>query len=722
MKRKNAVFNAVTAGMFVLLSPAAPTLAAVPELINFQGKLTDPGDNAVTSAVSMVFKFYTASAGGAPVWTETQTVTPDKNGIYSVILGEVSPFNVNFSTAYWLGVTVGTDSEMLPRYKIVSSAYSLYAATAAWAGGADWPTITNKSSVTVQGNVFGGPGQLVQLLMDGKLPVLNGSNLTDLPVAGIPSGASGNLMISDGTVWTSAAVPTWNQSTTGNAATATTLTGLSATVANLNTVTGALGTAAFTASGAYATAAQGTLAANALPSASFTDAAVTGKLLTGYTGVAGTVDAADSVLGAINKLSGNIAAKGDGTVTGVTGTAPVASSGGTAPVISMAAASSGVNGYMTGVYAAKLDGIAAGANLYVHPNHSGDVVSTGDGVQTIAAKAVTLSKMDDMATASLLYRRTGGAGAPEVNSLATLKADLGLSGTNSGDITAGAAGNLMISDGTVWTSAAVPTWNQSTTGNAATATALATARDINGVSFDGTANISITDATKVPTTRTVNGHALSADVTVTQGDIGLGNVTNDAQIAKAIGTSKGDLIAFTGSAAPVRVPAGADGQIIMADSAQAAGVKWAPPGGDAYLSSTQTFTGLNTFTSTITAKGFANASQTVVINGEASFAADGSGLVRITVAATSSVGTITGCASGAVGQGQRVTFVVANWTAGGVTFTNTPSPPTANDIMVLAAAWVTGAAATSSGSTITLLCTTVNSKKVWVEIGRSISS
>jgi hypothetical protein len=40
----------------------------------------------------------------------------------------------------------------------------------------------------------------------------------------------------------------------------------------------------------------------------------------------------------------------------------------------------------------------------------------------------------------------------------------------------------------------VPTWNQSTTGNAATATTLATARTINGVSFNGSANITITAA------------------------------------------------------------------------------------------------------------------------------------------------------------------------------------------------------------------------------------
>ena len=52
-----------------------------------------------------------------------------------------------------------------------------------------------------------------------------------------------------------------------------------------------------------------------------------------------------------------------GTVTGVTANAPVASSGGTDPVISMAAATALVNGYMTSTYAGKLDGIAAGATV-----------------------------------------------------------------------------------------------------------------------------------------------------------------------------------------------------------------------------------------------------------------------------------------------------------------------------------------------------------------------
>lgn len=55
----------------------------------------------------------------------------------------------------------------------------------------------------------------------------------------------------------------------------------------------------------------------------------------------------------------------------------------------------------------------------------------------------------------------------------------------------------------------VPTLNQNTTGNAATATKLATARTINGVSFDGTANINI--ATKLVV---LNRSAVSVNVSI----------------------------------------------------------------------------------------------------------------------------------------------------------------------------------------------------------------
>lgn len=76
---------------------------------------------------------------------------------------------------------------------------------------------------------------------------------------------------------------------------------------------------------------------------------------------------------------------------------------------------------------------------------TGDVTKTSGGaVLTIANSAVSLSKMADMATASVFYRKTAGTGAPEIQTLATLKTDLGLTGTNSGDQT--------ISDATISTS------------------------------------------------------------------------------------------------------------------------------------------------------------------------------------------------------------------------------------------------------------------------------
>lgn len=74
--------------------------------------------------------------------------------------------------------------------------------------------------------------------------------------------------------------------------------------------------------------------------------------------------------------------------------------------------------------------VADGANNYSHPNHSGDVTSTGDGATVIAAKAVTLAKMADIITASFLGRKTAATGVPEVLSVADVKTLLGLTTAN----------------------------------------------------------------------------------------------------------------------------------------------------------------------------------------------------------------------------------------------------------------------------------------------------
>ena len=64
---------------------------------------------------------------------------------------------------------------------------------------------------------------------------------------------------------------------------------------------------------------------------------------------------------------------------------------------------------------------------------------------------------------------------------------------------------------------------------------------------------------------------------LTNSDVGLGNVTNDEQIAKSIGTTAGDIIYFTGDSTPARLAIGTSGQVLTVNSS---GVPaWASGGG-----------------------------------------------------------------------------------------------------------------------------------------------
>jgi len=56
-----------------------------------------------------------------------------------------------------------------------------------------------------------------------------------------------------------------------------------------------------------------------------------------------------------------------------------------------------------------------------------------DASKSISNGTITPEKLADIETSSLIYRRSAGTGVPEVQTLATVKTDLGLTGTNSGD-------------------------------------------------------------------------------------------------------------------------------------------------------------------------------------------------------------------------------------------------------------------------------------------------
>ena len=81
----------------VIVFPA-PTPAAPPNLINYQGSLTDTGGVPVDGSFPMTFRIYDVATGGTPLYEESQSVTVTQ-GIYNVLLGSITPTIGTFSPA-----------------------------------------------------------------------------------------------------------------------------------------------------------------------------------------------------------------------------------------------------------------------------------------------------------------------------------------------------------------------------------------------------------------------------------------------------------------------------------------------------------------------------------------------------------------------------------------------------------------------------------------------
>ena len=150
-----------------------------------------------------------------------------------------------------------------------------------------------------------------------------------------------------------------------------------------------------------------------------------------------------------------------------------------------------------------------------------------------------------------------------------------LSGTFAGNITGNVTGNTSGSSG-------------SCTGNAATATALETARNIGGVSFDGTGNIDLPGVNSAGNQNTSGTAAgLSATLAVGSGGTGATSLTangvligNGTSAISAVNLStKGSILVGDGSGNPSALAVGSNDQVLTADSSTATGLKFATPGG-----------------------------------------------------------------------------------------------------------------------------------------------
>jgi hypothetical protein len=79
------------------------------------------------------------------------------------------------------------------------------------------------------------------------------------------------------------------------------------------------------------------------------------------------------------------------------------------------------------------------------------------------------------------------------------------------------------------------------------------------------------------TNKTLTAPVITSPTGIVKGDVGLGSVTNDAQVTLATVTAKGDLLAATASATVTNLAVGSDGDVLVADSTQAAGMAWTTP-------------------------------------------------------------------------------------------------------------------------------------------------
>ncbi|MEO0070649.1 MAG: tail fiber domain-containing protein [candidate division WOR-3 bacterium] len=120
-----------SSAVYPLLVTALPFSITIPKILSYQGKLTDASGNPVPDTTHQItFRLYTQETGGTPFWSETQVVTP-KNGLFSVLLGSITPIpSVPDNGQLYLAMAI-EGTELSPRLRIGAAAYAFLTERAA---------------------------------------------------------------------------------------------------------------------------------------------------------------------------------------------------------------------------------------------------------------------------------------------------------------------------------------------------------------------------------------------------------------------------------------------------------------------------------------------------------------------------------------------------------------------------------------------------------------
>src|SRR5579863_1795365 len=144
MKLRIAVMIGLLSLVLSLVQPTVAqtpvqTASALPHLVRFGGTVKDLSGSPLTGVVGITFALYSEQTSGAALWLETQNVTADSSGHYTVLLGSTTsqglPESIFTSEqAHWVGVEVSGQAEQ-PRVLLASAPYALKAGDAETIGG-----------------------------------------------------------------------------------------------------------------------------------------------------------------------------------------------------------------------------------------------------------------------------------------------------------------------------------------------------------------------------------------------------------------------------------------------------------------------------------------------------------------------------------------------------------------------------------------------------------
>jgi hypothetical protein len=101
--------------------------SSVPQLINYQGRLTNAAGQPLTGPVTMVFALFESATPGPepPLWSETQNSVQVNQGIYNILLGSVNPLPASVFKTQPVFLEISVNGQILsPRTQITSVAYA----------------------------------------------------------------------------------------------------------------------------------------------------------------------------------------------------------------------------------------------------------------------------------------------------------------------------------------------------------------------------------------------------------------------------------------------------------------------------------------------------------------------------------------------------------------------------------------------------------------------